>query len=130
MIIKSLLTVATCVLVSGCGSQFAGTWNGTADIGPIDALTMTVVMPEKGLQGKITIRTKKATKTYQICQASLDGDRFEMQYDVDPLRQSIADSWPNKLDDTVARQEWDWSPLYDLDAMVDNMLENLRRKLA
>ena len=55
---------------------------------------------------------------------------FEIQYDVDPLRQSIADSWPNKLDDTVARQEWDWSPLYDLDAMVDNMLENLRRKLA
>jgi len=53
-----------------------------------------------------------------------------MQYDVDPLRQSIADSWPNKLDDTVARQEWDWSPLYDMDAMVDNMLENLRRKLA
>jgi nucleoside-diphosphate-sugar epimerase len=55
---------------------------------------------------------------------------FEMQYDVDPLRQSIADSWPDKLDDTVARQEWDWSPRYDLDAMVDDMLENLRRKLA
>jgi len=55
---------------------------------------------------------------------------FEIQYDVDPLRQAIADSWPNKLDDTVARREWDWSPLYDLDAMVDNMLENLRRKLA
>jgi nucleoside-diphosphate-sugar epimerase len=55
---------------------------------------------------------------------------FEMQYDVDPLRQSIADSWPDKLDDTVARHEWDWSPDYDLDTMVDDMLENLRRKLA
>jgi nucleoside-diphosphate-sugar epimerase len=55
---------------------------------------------------------------------------FEMQYDVDPLRQTIADSWPDKLDDTVARREWDWSPRYDLDAMVDDMLENLRRKLA
>ena len=81
MIIKSLLTVATCVLVSGCGSQFAGTWNGTADIGPIDALTMTVVMPKKGLDGKLTIRTKDGTKTYQICQAELKGDRFEVQYD-------------------------------------------------
>jgi nucleoside-diphosphate-sugar epimerase len=55
---------------------------------------------------------------------------FDMQYDVDPLRQSIADSWPDKLDDTVARHEWDWSPDYDLDTMVDDMLANLRRKLA
>jgi nucleoside-diphosphate-sugar epimerase len=55
---------------------------------------------------------------------------FEIQYDVDPLRQSIADSWPDKLDDTVARQEWDWAPRYDLDAMVDDMLQNLRAKLA
>ena len=55
---------------------------------------------------------------------------FEIEYDVDPLRQSIADSWPDKLDDTVARQEWDWAPRYDLDAMVDDMLENLRAKLA
>ena len=54
---------------------------------------------------------------------------FEIQYDVDPLRQSIADSWPDKLDDTVARQEWDWAPHYDLDAMVDDMLQNLRTKL-
>ena len=55
---------------------------------------------------------------------------FEMRYDVDPLRQSIADSWPDELDDTVARHEWDWSPDYDLDTMVDDMLANLRRKLA
>ena len=55
---------------------------------------------------------------------------FEIEYDVDPLRQSIADSWPDKLDDTVARQEWDWAPRYDLDAMVDDMLQNLRAKLA
>ena len=56
--------------------------------------------------------------------------KFEIRYEVDPLRQSIADSWPDKLDDTVARQEWDWAPRYDLDAMVDDMLRNLRAKLA
>jgi nucleoside-diphosphate-sugar epimerase len=55
---------------------------------------------------------------------------FVIEYDVDPLRQGIADSWPRRLDDTAAREEWDWRPDYDLDAMVEDMLENLRRKLA
>ncbi len=55
---------------------------------------------------------------------------FVIDYDVDPLRQGIADSWPKRLDDTAAREEWDWQPDYDLDAMVEDMLENLRRKLA
>lgn len=54
---------------------------------------------------------------------------FEMDYEVDPLRQYIADSWPNSLDDTAARQEWGWRPDYGLDAMVDDMFENLSRKL-
>lgn len=54
---------------------------------------------------------------------------FEMEYDVDPLRQSIADSWPNRLDDTCARIEWDWRPEYDLDAMTQDMIEKLKVKL-
>ena len=54
---------------------------------------------------------------------------FIIEYEVDPLRQYIADSWPNSLDDTVARQEWDWRPDYELEAMVDDMYENLSRKL-
>lgn len=53
---------------------------------------------------------------------------FEMEYQVDPLRQSIADSWPNRLDDTCARVEWGWNPEYDLDAMTRDMLEKLRVK--
>lgn len=55
---------------------------------------------------------------------------FVIDYDVDPLRQRIADSWPKRLDDTAAREEWDWHPDYDLDAMVEDMLFNLRKKLA
>ena len=54
---------------------------------------------------------------------------FTIDYDVDPLRQYIADSWPNSLDDTAARQEWGWRPEYGLEAMVDDMFENLSRKL-
>ena len=55
---------------------------------------------------------------------------FTMDYEIDPLRQYIADSWPNSLDDTVARREWGWRPDYGLEAMVDDMYENLSRKLA
>lgn len=55
---------------------------------------------------------------------------FEMVYDVDPLKQAIADSWPDVMDDTCARQEWDWKPQYDLDAMTRDMLEHLKVKLS
>ena len=54
---------------------------------------------------------------------------FEMTYDVDPLKQSIAESWPDRMDDTCAREEWDWCPAYDLDAMTKDMLEKLTIKL-
>ena len=54
---------------------------------------------------------------------------FKMVYEPDPLRQSIADSWPNSLDDSCARAEWDWKPEYDLDKMTRHMLEHLRVKL-
>jgi nucleoside-diphosphate-sugar epimerase len=54
---------------------------------------------------------------------------FEMKYDVDPKRQAIADSWPNSLDDSCAREEWDWDPKYNLELMVKDMLEKLSEKL-
>nr|WP_300002346.1 L-threonine 3-dehydrogenase [Tissierella sp.] len=54
---------------------------------------------------------------------------FKLNYDVDPARQAIADSWPNSLDDTAAREEWGWNPKYDLDAMTHDMLEKLKIKL-
>ena len=54
---------------------------------------------------------------------------FKMEYDLDPLRQKIADSWPDSLDDSCARNEWDWQPAYDLDAMTKDMLKNLEKKL-
>lgn len=54
---------------------------------------------------------------------------FELLYDVDPIRQEIADSWPNFLDDSAAREQWDWNPKYDLQSMTKDMLEKLRVKL-
>ncbi len=54
---------------------------------------------------------------------------FEMEYQPDPLKQSIADSWPDSMDDSCARQEWDWKPEYDLESMTRDMLAKLRARL-
>ncbi|MBR1576293.1 MAG: NAD-dependent epimerase/dehydratase family protein [Bacteroidales bacterium] len=54
---------------------------------------------------------------------------FRMRYEVDPVRQAIADSWPDKMDDSCARQEWGWAPQYDLAAMTSDMILNLKKKL-
>ncbi len=52
---------------------------------------------------------------------------FKISYQVDPLRESIAESWPDQLDESCAEQEWRWKPEYDMDALVDDMLENVGR---
>ena len=54
---------------------------------------------------------------------------FECAYEPD-FRQAIADSWPNSLDDTCAREEWGWSPAWDLEAMTKDMLDKLGKRHA
>ena len=54
---------------------------------------------------------------------------FKLDYDVDPIRQAIADSWPRSIDDSAARAEWGWAPAYDVAAMTKDMLEKLGTKL-
>ena len=54
---------------------------------------------------------------------------FEMRYEIDTVRQGIADSWPNSLDCSAARAEWGFLPRYGLAAMVDDMLTKLKEKL-
>jgi nucleoside-diphosphate-sugar epimerase len=51
---------------------------------------------------------------------------FEIDYDVDPVRQAIADTWPRHVDDTAAREEWGWAPSFDAAAMTADMLDHLR----
>ena len=53
---------------------------------------------------------------------------FIIEYDVDPVRQAIAESWPNYMDDSAARVEWGWNPEYDLVSMTKDMLEKLSNK--
>ncbi|WP_281864625.1 L-threonine 3-dehydrogenase [Planomicrobium okeanokoites] len=54
---------------------------------------------------------------------------FQMNYDVDPARQAIADSWPDSIDASAAKKEWGFKTAYDLDAMTADMLEKLKAKL-
>ena len=54
----------------------------------------------------------------------VDGFTFDFKPDV---RQDYADSWPDSIDGSVAKEEWNWSPHFDLDAMVKAMLEGLSK---
>lgn len=54
---------------------------------------------------------------------------FIVDYEVDPVRQNIADSWPRSVDDQAARKEWGWHPEYDAFAMVTEMIAQLSRRL-
>lgn len=50
---------------------------------------------------------------------------FAVFYEPDPVRQAIADSWPNSLDDNAARRDWDWQPQFALAEMTCEMLAAL-----
>ena len=101
-------------------------------------------MPD-GLHAAISLMEADPTRLvhrngFNIASMSFDPDEifqaikrhkpnFEMEYDVDMLKQGIADSWPDNLDDSCARAEWDWKPQYDLESMTVDMLKNLEAKL-
>ena len=55
---------------------------------------------------------------------------FELRYEIDAVRQGIADSWPNSLDCSAARSEWGFEPKYGLSAMVEDMLTQLRPRIS
>ena len=54
---------------------------------------------------------------------------FALSYSPDPVRQQIAESWPNAIDTTCAKKDWDFNPVYTLDAMTKDMLIKLSNKL-
>ena len=112
---------------------------------PIKAGTfMDMMYMPDGLRAAIEIMEADPTKlvhrnSFNIAAMSFDPEiiynnikkyvpDFQMEYQVDPLRQAIAESWPNSLDDTCARKEWGWKPEYDLDAMTRDMLAKLEAR--
>ncbi|MGN6491389.1 MAG: NAD-dependent epimerase/dehydratase family protein [Agriterribacter sp.] len=97
-----------------------------------DAIRATVELMEADAS-KISIRT-----SYNISGISFSPEEiskeiqkhipdFTVDYQPD-YRQSIADSWPQSIDDTVARNDWGWKHEYDLSRMTTNMLTNLEKQ--
>ena len=56
--------------------------------------------------------------------------KFQIEYQIDPVRQAIANSWPSSLDDSAARKEWGWKPQYSIRELAEDMYKNLVTKLA
>jgi len=67
----------------------------------------------------------------EMIAASIKGliPEFTIDYNIDKVRQEIAESWPNSLDDSAAKAEWGWKPTYDLPKMTKDMIEVLSKKL-
>ena len=84
---------------------------------------------------RITVRTSYNVSALSFTAGELAAevarriDGFTCAFEPD-FRQAIADSWPDSMDDSVAREDWGWKPEYDLQALVDTMLAGVRKKLA
>ena len=53
---------------------------------------------------------------------------FKMKYKINNDLQKIADSWPNSLDDSFARKDWDWQHKFDIFAMSKDMIKTLQKR--
>ena len=84
---------------------------------------------------RITVRTSYNVSAVSFTAGELAAEvagrveGFTCDFEPD-FRQPIADSWPDSMDDSVARRDWGWKPEFDLPALVDTMLKGVREKLA
>ncbi len=85
---------------------------------------------------KITVRTSynfaavNFTPKELVTEIKKVYPRFVCTYDPDPVKQRIAQGWPQSIDDSVARRDWGWKPKYSLPNMTAVMIEGLKKKLA
>jgi len=96
-----------------------------------DAIRATIELMEAPAE-KIKTRTSYniAAMSFSPAEIAVEIERhlpgFKMSYEPD-YRQQIADSWPQSIDDTVARNDWGWNPAFDLSAMTADMFANIRK---
>lgn len=95
-----------------------------------DAIRATIELMEAPAE-KIAIRTSYNISSMSFSPEEISAEikkhipDFSIQYKPD-YRQAIADSWPQSIDDSVARNDWGWKEEFDLEAMTKDMLENLQ----
>lgn len=98
-----------------------------------DAIRATIELMEAPAS-KISVRTSYNLSSMSFSPKEIAASiqkhipEFKISYAPD-YRQAIADSWPQSIDDSVARKDWGWKEEYDLDAMTKDMLENLRETI-
>lgn len=94
-----------------------------------DAIRATIELMEAPAE-KISIRTSYNLSSMSFSPEQLAGEinnfipDFSITYKPD-YRQAIANSWPQSIDDSAARNDWGWKPEYDLKKMTEDMMENL-----
>jgi nucleoside-diphosphate-sugar epimerase len=98
-----------------------------------DAVKATIQLMDAD-PAKLTVRTSYNLAAISFSVKELADELrqhlpLEVIYEPDQ-RQKIADSWPQSIDDSQARQDWGWQPEFDLSKMTEVMLENLKKKLA
>ena len=95
-----------------------------------DAIKATIELMEAPAE-KISIRTSYNISAISFSPKEIGAEikkhipDFRMSYKPD-YRQTIANSWPQSIDDSVARKDWGWQEEYDLSSMVSDMLQNLK----
>jgi nucleoside-diphosphate-sugar epimerase len=96
-----------------------------------DAIRATIELMQADPQ-KLTIRTSYNISGMSFSPKEISAEikhhmpEFEVVYKPD-YRQAIADSWPQSIDDSAARNDWAWEPEYDLSKMTKDMFENLEK---
>ena len=96
-----------------------------------DAIRATMELMEAPAD-KISVRTSYNISGISFSPAEIAASikkhipEFEMIYKPD-YRQAIADSWPQSIDDSVARNDWNWNHEYDLEKLTSDMLKNLKQ---
>ena len=99
-----------------------------------DAIKATIELMEAP-EEKIKIRTSYNISAMSFSPAEIAAEikkqipEFSITYKPD-YRQQIANSWPQSIDDSVARNDWGWKEDYDLARMTDDMFENLKSHIA
>ena len=95
-----------------------------------DAIRATIELMEAEAS-RITVRTSynlgalsfTAGELAEAVAGRIDGFTYDFEPD---FRQAIADSWPDTVNDSVARHDWGWKPEFDLETLVETMIEGIR----
>tara|TARA_R110001592_G_scaffold307299_2_gene580883 strand:+ start:412443 stop:413387 length:945 start_codon:yes stop_codon:yes gene_type:complete len=99
-----------------------------------DAIRGTIELMEAPKES-LTVKTSYNFAAFSFTPAELADiikksiPEFTISYEPD-FRQGIANSWPQVIDDSAAQKDWNWSPKYNLEAMANDMISNLKLKLA